>query len=40
MAPTQAALPAATPEKTPEQKTAELDLIAEIEQLRGIHPRS
>jgi phage shock protein A len=38
-APTPAALPAA-PEKTAEQQTAETDLIAEIEQLRGINPRS
>lgn len=32
--------PAALPASTPEQKTAEADLIAEIEQLRGINPRS
>ena len=32
--------PAALPASTPEHKTAEADLIAEIEQLRGINPRS
>lgn len=32
--------PAALPAQTPEHKTAEADLIAEIEQLRGINPRS
>ncbi len=31
---------AAIPASTPEHKTSEVDLIAEIEQLRGINPRS
>ncbi|AMW04363.1 PspA/IM30 family protein [Gemmatimonas phototrophica] len=35
-----AQLPAATPDKSAEQKTAEADLIAEIEQLSQINPRS
>jgi phage shock protein A len=35
-----AQLPAATPAATPEHKTAEADLIAEIEQLGQINPRS